>query len=84
MNIEIKSVHGGPVVAAVTVDGPVTLSKVFSGVGIRTEDGLCFGIAQRDTGLEIRCPDGALIGIKVSLPSGETYIEDNNNQEVPG
>ncbi len=42
----------------------VTLSEVFNGVGIRTVEGKLFGIAQRDNGLEIKCPHGELIGLK--------------------
>ncbi len=76
MKIEIKPIHSSPCESPkVTYEGllEVTLSKVFNGVAIRTEDGAEFGIALRDTGLEIHCPDGTMVGIK-QLPGGETFI----------
>ena len=40
-------------IAEVELEGDVELSKVFSGLTIVTEAGDCFGIAQRDSGIEI-------------------------------
>jgi hypothetical protein len=60
----------------------VTLSEVFSGISIKTEDGAEYGVALRDSGLEIVCPDGALVGVKRYEGSqrrehGETFVEFN-------
>jgi len=55
------------------ITGDVTLSEVFNGVGIFTEDKHLFGVAQRDTGLEVKCPDGAMVEIKVD-EQGNTFV----------
>lgn len=78
---------------SVTYEGllDVTLSKVFNGVLIRTEEGDEFGVALRDTGLEIKCPDGTVIGVmlcrtyvKIPTPGasldlkvGDVFVERN-------
>ena len=49
------------------------LSSVFNGIVIATEDGH-FGIAQRDTGIEIKTPDGSLVGVKVDR-TGRVAVE---------
>ena len=54
----------------------VTLSKVFSGIEIVTEEGQAFGIAQRDNGLEITAPDGTMVGVKLNR-TGKTVVERN-------
>jgi hypothetical protein len=70
------------------ITGHVTISEVFTGVGIVTEDGAVFGVALRDSGLEIKCPDGTLVGIKrfeggeIAVSGkppvkGQTFIERN-------
>lgn len=53
--------------------GKVVLTKVFNGVEILTEDNHRFGIAQRDTGLEIICPDGAMVEVKID-DNGNTFV----------
>ena len=40
----------------VNEEGEIVLSQVFVGVGIKTEEGVVFGIAQRDAGVEIGGP----------------------------
>jgi len=52
----------------------ITLSELFCEIEIKTEDGHRFGISQRDTGLEIMCPDGTLVGVKVG-EDGKTFVE---------
>jgi hypothetical protein len=54
--------------------GQVVLSKVFNPVGIRTEDDGVFYVCQRDSGLEIKCPNGALIGVKMT-EGGRVLVE---------
>ena len=60
--------------------GEVTLSEVFNGVGMRTVEGVVYGICQRDSGLEITSPDGTLVGVKrpqlaVGAQDKETFVE---------
>jgi hypothetical protein len=61
------------------IAGTVTLSEVFAGISIVTEDDGAtgsqrFGIVQRDSGLEIYCPDGAMLEIGIT-DSGETCVK---------
>ncbi len=94
MKIEVKSLGEHPYTTLeAEISGKVTLSKVFSGIGIRTEGGALFGIAQRDSGLEITCPDGTHVGVKIyeggervchgmatnarKAEKGEAFIERN-------
>ena len=66
----------------------VRITQAFSAVMIETEDGALYGVALRDSGLEIVCPDGALVGIKRhyadgrdlegrDLKEGGTFLERN-------
>jgi hypothetical protein len=76
MKVQIKPIHASPIESpAVTYEGllEVTLSKIFNGVKIRTEDGTEFGIALRDSGLEITCPDGTMVGVKLHGPARSSY-----------
>ena len=81
MKIEIDERGNGqkPIFEA-KVSGEVILSEAYSGLGIRTIEGVVYGVALRDSGLEIVCPDGTLVGIKrlnyESEPQrGETFVE---------
>ena len=65
-------------VTQVSAAGHVELREVFTGVGIVTAAGRQFGIAQRDSGLEITCPDGTLIGVKLRHENSDdpgVYLE---------
>jgi hypothetical protein len=55
------------------ISGEVFLSKVFEGVIITTEENQRFGVCQRDSGLEVNCPDGAMVEIKFD-EAGEVYV----------
>lgn len=81
MKLEINERGNGakPIFEA-KVSGEVILSEVYSGFGIRTTEGVVYSVCLRDSGLEIICPDGALVGVKRknydSEPQGnETFIE---------
>ncbi len=58
----------------------VRITQAFNTVVIETEDGARYGVALRDSGLEVVCPDKTLVGIKrydgVTL-GNETFIERN-------
>jgi hypothetical protein len=47
------------------VRGDIHVTEIFNALVIKTEDGHQFGLCQRDSGLEIHCPDGTLVGIKI-------------------
>lgn len=73
MNFKITSPGKLHPVFSADIAGDVTLSKVFNGVGILTEDEHLFGVSQRDSGLEVVCPDGAMIEIKIN-EQGKPFV----------
>ena len=73
MKIKITSPGKPYPLFSADIAGDVTLSEVFNGIGILTEDKHLFGIAQRDTGLEIVCPDGAMVEIKIN-EQGKPFV----------
>jgi hypothetical protein len=95
MKVTVKPIHASPVESpTVSYEGllEVTLSKIFNGVKIVTEDGAEFGVCLRDTGLEIKCPGGELVGVKLCskdhhamrdtgevayVKQGEMFVERN-------
>jgi len=58
----------------------VRIARAFNAVVFETEDGARYGVALRDSGLEIVCPDEVLVAVK-RLDSreggegGETFVE---------
>jgi len=74
MKITIKDYDSEEVAVMEVPGGTVHLSNVFSGVEIETLDDGSYGICQRDSGLEIQCPDGTLVGVKVDT-EGKVVIE---------
>lgn len=67
------------------ISGDVIFSEVFNGLSIVTEEDQRFGICQRGSGIEIVCPDGAMIEIKIN-EEGETYVVSHtcNRPKWPG
>lgn len=60
----------------------VRITQAFNSVVIETEDGARYGVALRDSGLEIACPDKTLVGIKrygdgFKHKKGDTFLERN-------
>ena len=74
MKITIKDPDSEVVAVMEVPGGTVHLSNVFNGVGIETLDDGVFGVCQRDSGLEIQCPDGTLVGVKLDT-EGKVVIE---------
>jgi len=62
-------------VATLEVSGPAELSSVFSPVTIVTEEGKRFHVCQRDSGIEVKCPDGALVAIYLNA-DGSTNMQE--------
>ena len=83
MKITIKDYDSEEVAVMEVPGGTVHLSNVFSGVGIETLDDGVFGVCQRDSGLEITCPDGTLVGVKLDSETGEVVIERNRGTVNP-
>lgn len=55
----------------------VRIREVYQGLAIVTDDGAEFGICLRDTGLEIRAPDGTVVvvGVKYTDTDGDVFVE---------
>jgi len=73
MRIKVNTLGESHTILDAEILGDTTLSKVFNGIEILTEDNHKFGIAQRDTGIEVKCPDGAMIEIKID-EEGDTFV----------
>lgn len=74
MKVKVTDAHDSLVGELVGVSAELT--EVFCGIFIHTEDGHRFGIAQRDFGLEIICPDRAVINVQVD-EHGKTFVTRN-------
>jgi len=69
----------------VDADFKIILSEIFSGIGIKTTEGVTYGVCLRDSGLEIICPDGTFVSVKRNNyepepQGGETYVEIDGRQ----